>query len=108
MPCDALLAGEPMARYGSCGEAHGVGFPNASQLEWIPLPGVTGYNVDLAGNVFTVESNGLACEAAGLHTTTWDIPNLPFLGELWKIEVTSVFPEGEGAMGGPGLVPAGC
>ena len=100
--CDALQAFPvflALNRPGRCNEVQGIHFLSAELLEWESEPGATGYNVYLNGDVFAVESSGPACEAAGLQTNTWAIPSIPDLGELWEIEVTAQFPEGEGPMG---------
>lgn len=98
--CEAQVFGfHLLERRGACGEAHGLHFASASQLAWDAPPGALGFNVYRNGDVLAAESSGPACEAEGLVTTTWDLPDDPILGELWELEVTAVFPEGEGPMG---------
>lgn len=63
-------------------------------MQWEPADGTTGYNVYLGGDLFATESSGPACQSAGLQTTTWEIPTVPSLGELWEIEVTAQYPDG--------------
>ncbi len=101
--CDAQLARHPwpvyVARSGSCGESFGLHFASSSVLEWQPSPGATSYNLYLNDELFAAESNGPMCEVAGLLDTTWNLPAVPLLGEVWEIEVTPTYPAGEGPMG---------
>ena len=103
--CDAQIVQGPtpfpvqFARYGSCGEVHGVRFLSADQIEWESSVGASGYNVYLDGDLYAAESAGPMCQDSELQTNTWDIPNAPDLGELWQIEITAQTPEGEGPIG---------
>jgi hypothetical protein len=98
-PCDAHQAGVTVDRPGRCKEVRNVRFVSADLMQWEPADGATGYNVYLDGDLFAAESAGATCQSAGLQTTTWEIPSVPNLGELWQVEITAEFPNGEGPMG---------
>ena len=97
--CHAVREGVATYRPGRCNEVQGIRFVTANNLEWPAMPGATGYNVYVDGEALSSESASPACYAAGLPVGAATIPGLPATGELWQIEVTAMFPEGEGPRG---------
>lgn len=96
--CDADLAKVTVSRRGACNEVRRLRFLSAELLVWDAEPGANGYNVYLNDDAFTTTS-GPVCHAAGLENNLWTIPSAPQLGELWEIELTAQFTNGEGPMG---------
>jgi hypothetical protein len=97
--CDAHQALVTIAYPGPCRAVRGVRFLSAEWIEWETAPGASGYNVYLDGDLYTAESAGLACQASGLSTNTWHLPSVPDVGELWQVEITAEYSQGEGPMG---------
>jgi len=100
--CEAAVAGVSIDHRGPCGdprEVHGVRFGRGDVMLWRPVAAALGYNVYKKIVERHPPEDFGHCLYTDVPATEAPIPGRPRSGELWLLEVTALFREGEGPMG---------
>ncbi len=102
--CEAAAAGASIEHRGACFDTGslvgGVRFVSSTRMGWAPEPGALGYNVYVKRLLHLPPEDFGNCLHHGIADPQAPVNEDPLLpGELWMLQVTAVFVQGEGPMG---------
>ena len=101
--CEASAVGASVAQTGPCdssgAEVALIGFGSLQQLFWDPVPGALAYNVYLNDVPYYPPVFYGHCLYGAVPENSVLLQGNPDPGLLWLLQVTPLFPEGEGSMG---------